>query len=149
MPERDPLRGPERDSESGFTLVELMVVIVILGLLITIVALNVLPAQDRAMVSKAKADIATLDQAVELYKLHTGTYPGSGDGLAALKSPPASLQQPELYQRGGYIKKLPNDPWGRSYIYASPGQHGAFDISTLGADGVPGGEAENADIGNW
>ncbi len=135
--------------DSGFTLVELMVVIVILGLLITIVALNVLPAQDRAKVDKAKADIATLDQAVELYRLHTGVYPSGSDGLAALRTPPASLQQPELYQQGGYIKKLPNDPWGRAYSYASPGQHGAYDIASLGADGAPGGEGDNADIGNW
>ena len=99
----------EKRNDAGFTLVELMVVIVILGLLITIVALNVLPAQDRAMVDKAKADIATLDSAVELYKLHTGVYPVSSDGLSALLSAPASLPQPALYQRGGYIKKLPKD----------------------------------------
>lgn len=138
-----------RRKDAGFTLVELMVVIVILGLLITIVALNVLPAQDRAMVDKAKADIATLDSAVELYKLHTGVYPSGGDGLAALLSPPPSLTQPDLYQRGGYIKKLPKDPWGRDYVLVSPGTHGPYDIMSLGADGAPGGEAENADLGNW
>jgi general secretion pathway protein G len=139
----------QRYDPNGFTLVELMVVIVILGLLITVVALNVLPAQDKAMVGKAKADIATLEQGVELYRLQTQTYPGGGDGLQALVSPPANLTRPELYQKGGYIKKLPNDPWGRPYQYAQPGAHGPFDIWSLGADGSPGGEGDNADIGNW
>jgi general secretion pathway protein G len=137
------------DSEAGFTLVELMVVIVILGLLITIVALNVLPAQDKAMVSKARADIATLEQGVELYRLQTQTYPSSGDGLQALVSPPPSLAQQSSFQKGGYIKKLPNDPWGRPYQYAQPGTHGVFDIWSDGADGAPGGDGDNADIGSW
>ncbi len=136
-------------SNDGFTLVELMVVLVILGLLITIVALNVLPTQDKAMVAKAKTDVAMLEQATELYRLQTLSYPTTSDGLQALISPPASLLRPELYQRGGYIKRLPVDPWGRPYVYAAPGEHGPFDIYSLGADGAPGGEADNADIGNW
>lgn len=139
----------ENDGERGFTLVELMVVIVILGLLATIVVINVLPSQDRAMTQKAKADIALIEQAVEMYRLNNMTYPATGDGLQALVAPPATLTDPTRYQAGGYIKKLPSDPWGRAYLYASPGQHGAFDISTLGADGAPGGEGENADLGNW
>ena len=138
-----------RSAEHGFTLIELMVVIVILGLLATIVIINVLPSQDRAMVGKAQADIATLEQAVELYKLNNLAYPGSADGLEALIRAPASLTQPQRYQPGGYIKKLPTDPWGRAYLYAAPGQHGAFDIYSLGADGAEGGDGENADIGNW
>jgi general secretion pathway protein G len=138
-----------RSAEHGFTLIELMVVIVIIGLLATIVIINVLPNQDKAMVGKAKADIATLEQAVELYKLNNFAYPGSADGLEALIRPPASLTQPQRYQPGGYIKKLPNDPWGRAYLYAAPGQHGPFDIYSLGADGAEGGDGENADIGNW
>jgi general secretion pathway protein G len=136
-------------AEEGFTLVELMVVLVILGLLITVVALNVLPTQDKAMVAKAKADVAMLEQATELYRLQTMTYPTSSDGLKSLVSPPASLTSPELYQRGGYIKRLPSDPWGRPYVYVFPGEHGPFDIYSLGADGAPGGESDNADIGNW
>jgi general secretion pathway protein G len=136
-------------SDNGFTLVELMVVLVILGLLITVVALNVLPTQDKAMVAKAKADVAMLEQATELYRLQTMTYPTSSDGLKALVAPPPSLASPELYQRGGYIKRLPTDPWGRPYVYVLPGEHGPFDIYSLGADGAPGGEADNADIGNW
>lgn len=132
--------------ENGFTLVELMVVIVIIGLLATIVAINVIPATDTARVEKAKADIATIEQALEQYRLDNLTYPAGTDGLAALLSPPASLAQPQRYRRGGYIKKLPDDPWGRPYGYAVPGKKGAFDISSMGADGQPGGENENADI---
>jgi len=132
--------------EAGFTLVELMVVIVIIGLLATIVAINVIPATDTARVEKAKADIATIEQALEQYRLDNLTYPAQTDGLQALLSPPASLTQPQRYRRGGYIKKLPDDPWGRAYRYTTPGKKGAFDISSLGADGQPGGESENADI---
>lgn len=138
-----------RRRQAGFTLVELMVVIVIIGLLATIVVLNVLPSSDRARVEKARADIETIDQALELYKLHNFTYPSTSDGLNALLAPPASLTDPSRYQKGGYIKKLPKDPWGRDYHYAAPGQHGAYDIYTLGADDKQGGEGSDADIGNW
>lgn len=142
------IQMPNRD-EDGFTLIELMVVIVILGILATLVIINVLPNQDKAMVTKAQADIATLEQAVELYRLNNLSYPTTADGLEALVRPPASLTQAQRYQPGGYIKKLPSDPWGRPYRYASPGQHGAVDIYSLGADGGEGGEGENADVGNW
>ena len=135
-----------RSAEHGFTLVELMVVIVIIGLLATIVAINVIPATDTARVEKAKADIATIEQALEQYRLDNLSYPAQTDGLQALINPPASLAQPQRYRRGGYIKKLPQDPWGRAYNYVVPGRKGAFDISSLGADGQPGGESENADI---
>jgi general secretion pathway protein G len=135
-----PLR---RSAENGFTLVELMVVIVIIGLLTTIVAINVLPSLGKANSQVAKTDIATLDQAVEHYRIDNNSYPSSAQGLQVLVAPPGATNT------GGYIKKLPNDPWKRPYIYAYPGQHGAFDIQTLGADGVPGGTGENADIGNW
>ncbi|SEJ59983.1 general secretion pathway protein G [Sphingobium sp. AP50] len=135
-----------RSAENGFTLVELMVVIVIIGLLATIVAINVIPATDTARIEKAKADISTIEQALEQYRLDNLTYPAGSDGLQALLNPPASLAQPQRYRRGGYIKKLPQDPWGRAYVYTVPGRKGAFDISSLGADGQPGGENENADI---
>ena len=138
-----------RDAEAGFTLIELMVVIVIIGLLSTIVALTVLPQLGKANDQKAKADIATLDQALELYRLNNLTYPTTADGLGALMAPPPSLTDPTRYQAGGYIKKLPKDPWGRDYKYESPGKHGPFDIYTLGGDGQPGGTGENADIGSW
>ena len=134
-----------RSSEEGFTLVELMVVIVIIGLLATVVLINVLPSQDKAMVTKARADIATLDQAMEMYRLDNFTYPSGGDGLSALVSPPATAQAGN-YRPGGYIKNLPKDPWGRPYQLAVPGKKGPFDIYSLGADGAPGGTDENADI---
>ena len=136
-----------RKKRNGFTLVELMVVIFILGLLTTIVVINVLPSQDRAMVQKARADIATLGQALEMYRLDNLAYPGSSDGLQALIAPPASLATTARYRQGGYIKKLPDDPWGRPYQYDNPGRRGpGFDLYSLGADGAPGGEDDNADI---
>jgi general secretion pathway protein G len=114
-----------RRSEHGFTLVELLVVIVIIGLLATIVAINVIPAGSQARVEKAKADIAILEQALEQYRLDNLTYPASTDGLIAL---------------------LTDDPWGKPYHYEAPGKKGAFDIFSLGADGQSGGNGDNADI---
>ncbi|HEX8414948.1 MAG TPA: type II secretion system major pseudopilin GspG [Sphingomicrobium sp.] len=137
---------PRRSAEHGFTLVELMVVIVIIGLLATIVALNVLPAAGTARAGTAKADVAVLEQALDQYRLDNISYPTATEGLQALLKPPATLAQPQRYRQGGYIKKLPEDPWGRPYQYRVPGQRGAFDIVSLGADGQPGGEGENADI---
>ena len=138
-----------RGREAGFTLVELMVVIVIIGLLATIVAINVLPSGDRARTEKAKADIAQIEGGLELYKLQNMTFPNTSQGLPALVSAPAGLTDPSRYQTGGYLKKLPNDPWGRPYLYASPGQHGEADVWTFGADGKEGGEGIDADIGSW
>lgn len=149
FPKRSAEHGftlPRRSAEHGFTLVELLVVIVIIGLLATMVAINVIPAGNQARVEKARADIATLEQALEQYRLDNLTYPAAGDGLNALLSPPAGLAQPERYRPGGYIKKLPDDPWGRPYQYQAPGRTGPFDIFSLGADGQSGGEGENADI---
>ena len=136
----DPrLRGDDvgrRPNEKGFTLVELMVVIVIIGLLATVVLINVAPATDKAAVTKVKADVSTLEQGVEMYRLSKLTYP-SGDGLQALVAE-------------GFVKRLPNDPWGNPYRYAAPGRNGApFSIFSTGADGREGGEGEDADIGNW
>ena len=139
----------KRRKKNGFTLVELMVVIVIIGLLATIVALNVIPSGDTARVQKAKADIATIEQALEMYRLQQNNYPTTAQGLAALTTPPAGLPNPASYQAGGYIKRLPEDPWGNAYLYASPGKHGAADIWTNGADGKEGGEGIDADIGSW
>lgn len=135
-----------RDDEQGFSLIELLVVIVIIGLLATIVAINVIPAGNKARVEKAKADIAQLEQALEQYRLDNLTYPSSGDGLQALVAPPPGLAQPERYRQGGYIRKLPNDPWGRPYLYQAPGKKGPFDVYSLGADGQTGGTGDNADI---
>ena len=135
-------RKPVNVQRNGFTLVEMMVTLFILALLTTVVAINVLPNQDKAMVQKAKADIAVLGQALETYRLDNLTYPDAGAGLQALVTPPA----PGGGRTEGYIKKLPNDPWGRPYQYSNPGREGAFDIYSLGADAAPGGENDNADI---
>ncbi|WP_144098439.1 type II secretion system major pseudopilin GspG [Croceicoccus sediminis] len=132
---------------NGFSLVELMVVLFIIALLATAVAINVLPSQDKAMRVKAESDIATLSQAMEMYRLDNASYPGASEGLSALVNPPATLAMPQNYRSGGYIKSLPTDPWGRPYQFRSPGQNGgAFEIYSLGADGQPGGEGDDADI---
>ena len=137
----------KRQKRLGFTLVELMVVIVIIGLLATVVAINVLPSQDRAMVGKARADISVLEQAIETYRLDNLTFP---DDLNALTTAPASLAQPERYRQGGYIRRLPEDPWGNPYQYRRQSAHGGqFDVYSLGADGKEGGEGNDADLGNW
>jgi general secretion pathway protein G len=137
------------DREEGFTLVELMVVIVIIGLLATVVIVNVLPSQDRAMREKAKADIALIEQAIEMYRIDNFSYPPAEAGLAALQSPPPSVAQTGRYRPGGYLRRLPNDPWDRPYQYRAPGRQGPFEVFSFGADGQEGGEGENADIGNW
>ena len=137
----------KRQKRQGFTLVELMVVIVIIGLLATVVAINVLPSQDRAMVGKARADISVLEQAIDTYRLDNLTFP---DDLNALTTAPASLAQPERYRQGGYIRRLPEDPWGNPYQYRRQSAHGGqFDVYSLGADGKEGGEGNDADLGNW
>jgi general secretion pathway protein G len=146
-PPTDTANHQKKRDEAGFTLTELMVVIFIIGLLATVVLINVLPSQDRAMVTKARADIATLENAMEQYRLDNLGYPAAGDGLNALRSAPASLADPARYRPGGYIRNLPNDPWGRAYQLAVPGRDGTpFAIYSLGADGAPGGTEENADI---
>lgn len=130
-------RSRSGQSEAGFTLVELMVVIVIIGLLATVVVINVMPASDRAAATKAQADIATLEQGIDMYRLSNMRYPTSGEGLQALVN-------------GGYVRRLPNDPWGNPYRYGVPGRDGAaYEIYSYGADGREGGEGENADIGTW
>lgn len=140
---------PRPSSEAGFTLIEMMVVVVILGLLATIVVINVLPSQDRAMREKARADISVLEQAIESYRLDNFTFPTAQEGLAALSTPPAGMARPDRYREGGYIRRLPKDPWGNPYQYLQPGRHGAIDIFSFGADGSEGGEKNDADIGNW
>ena len=129
-------KRPTKPDEEGFSLVELMVVIVIIGLLATIVMINVMPAADRAATTKTRADIATLEQAIEMYRLDNLSHPSAQDGLQALVA-------------GRYIRRLPEDPWGNAYVYATPGSDGQpFRILSLGADGREGGSGENEDIAN-
>ncbi len=127
----------------------MLVVLLIIGLISTVVLINVLPARDRASVDKARADIAILEQAIENYKLDNMTYPRTVDGLDALVTAPASLARADRYRDGGYIRRLPDDPWGNAYQYAYPGKARPYDIYSFGADGVAGGEGLDADIGNW
>lgn len=137
------------DREAGFTLVEIMVVVVIIGLLATVVVLNVLPSQDRARIEKARADIGRIEQAIEMFRLDMGRYPTTDEGLEVLVTAPGDPRLAARYPDGGYINRLPEDPWGGAYEYLFPGENGRYDIWTLGADGRPGGEDANADIGNW
>lgn len=143
------LNRPATSFQRGFTLIELMVVIVIIGLLATVVVVNVLPTQDTAMTEKARADVALLEQALEMYRLDNLSYPSIDEGLEALMIAPPSLSRPEKYRSGGYVKRLPEDPWGNAYQYLQPGENGSFDVYSLGADGRLSGEGLNADIGNW
>jgi general secretion pathway protein G len=142
---------PSRSShrQRGFTLLEIMVVIFIIGLLVAIVAPNVLSNQDDAMQQKARADLSTLEQALDMYRMDNYRYPSTRQGLLALVEAPRQEPQPKNYREEGYIRRLPSDPWGNEYQYRSPGENGSVDIYSLGADGAPGGEGLDADIGNW
>lgn len=135
--------------QRGFTLLEIMVVIVILGLLVAIVAPNVLENQDRAMVQKAKADVKVLESALKMYKLDNLRYPNEAQGLKALVAKPTSGPQPQGYREDGYIDKLMQDPWGNAYQYAYPGERRKLEVFSFGANGVAGGDGQDADIGNW
>ena len=134
----------------GFTLIELMAVLVILGILATIVVVNVSPVFQRANLEKVRADMAQTTKALELYKFNELTYPNTSQGLDALISPHSELKNPFLFPDGGYISSIPLDPWGREYHYIYPPQKSRnFDLFTLGADGLEGGTGENTDFGNW
>ena len=135
-----------RRRESGFTLIEVMVVVVILGILATVVVVRVLDKPDEARIVKAKQDILALEGALGFYKLDNHVYPTTDEGIDALVNKPASARK---YKDGGYIARLPKDPWDSPYQYLNPGVNGPIDIYSLGADKQPGGEGANADIGNW
>ena len=130
--------------EAGFTLIEILVVVFIIGLLATIVSVNVIGQTDTARVTKAKADLKELEQGLHLYKLDNGIYPTTDQGLRALVAKPTSGPQPRKYNPDGYVQKIPEDPWGNGYVYLSDGQN--FVLQCLGADGEKGGEGKNADI---
>jgi general secretion pathway protein G len=138
-----------RARSRGFTLIEIMVVVVILGILAAIVVPNIMDAPDKARVAKAKQDVQMIESALELYKLDNYVYPSTQQGLQALVAQPGGDPPARNWKPGGYLKQLVKDPWGNEYQYLNPGTHGEIDIFTYGADGKPGGDAYNADVGNW
>ena len=134
---------------NGFTLIEIMVVVVILGILAALIVPKIISRPDEARISAARQDVATLAQALKLYKLDNLAYPTTDQGLQALVNKPAAAPIPMNWKTGGYLERLPKDPWGHDYRYLNPGLHGEIDIYSLGADGEPGGEGNDADVGNW
>lgn len=134
---------------NGFTLIELMVVLVILGVLAALIVPKVMDRPDEARRQAAKQDIATLGQALKLYRLDNMAYPSTEQGLQALVAKPTIPPVPENWKAGGYLEKLPKDPWGYPYQYLAPGRHGEIDLFSLGADNQIGGEGNDADVGSW
>jgi len=135
------------NKQSGFSLIEIMVVVVILGILASIVVPKIISRPDEARVVKAKQDVLAIQNALDLYRLDNGFYPSTDQGLLALVEKPSSTPSPQNWKM--YLKSLPKDPWGRDYLYLNPGQHGEIDVFTLGASGNEGGTGINAEIGNW
>jgi len=135
----------------GFTLIEIMVVIVILGILAGLIVPRIMGRPEEAKQLKAQLQIESLETALKLYKLDSGMYPATEQGLQALVEKPDTGTIPGKWREGGYLEKgrLPKDPWGSDFIYLSPGAHGDYDIVSYGADGVPGGEGKNKDINSW
>lgn len=135
----------------GFTLIEIIVAVAILAILASIVVPRVLGRLEDANLAKARTEIAVLSSALNLYKLDNFVYPSSDQGLQALVAQPGGSPEARNWRAGGYLEggRLPKDPWGRDYQYLSPGQHGEFDVYSLGRDGRPGGDGVDADLGNW
>ncbi|RMF44298.1 MAG: type II secretion system protein GspG [Deltaproteobacteria bacterium] len=142
------LKGPVAN-QRGFTLIEILVVVLILGILAGIVVPRLLDKPEEARRTKAAVQIRGLEEALAIFKLDNGFYPDTEQGLEALVEKPATGRIPTRWRAGGYIKKIPKDPWGNDYIYISPGSHGDFDLSSYGADGQPGGDGDDADINGW
>jgi general secretion pathway protein G len=138
-----------QNRQRGFNLIEIMVVVVIIGLLASIVAPMVTDQADKARIQKAKADFKSIQTALKLYQLDNFVYPTTEQGLEALVTKPSGAPVPRAYKKNGYIEQLQQDPWGRPYNYVSPGEGHDYDIYTLGADGVSGGEEQSADLSVW
>ena len=140
---------PALSRDAGFSLLELMVVVVILSILALVIVPRVIDRPDQARVARAQSDIAAVASALQLYRLDNLHYPTTDQGLAALVSRPATAPAPANYATNGYIDRLPRDPWGEPYQYLSPGVHGLYDVFTYGADSAAGGSGVDADIGSW
>jgi len=149
--DRIPLPHPRRLTllQRGFTLIEIMVVVAILGILAALIVPKVIGRSDEARVVAAKQDIATLMQALKLYRLDNQRYPNNEQGLNALITRPTVAPIPPNWKTGGYLDRLPRDPWGNLYQYLAPGLHGEVDVFSFGADGQPGGSGLDADVGSW
>ena len=135
-----------KQPQAGFTLIEIMVVLVIIGILAAFIAPKLTDQAEGAKVRAAIHDVKVLEGALEMYRLDNHRYPATDDGLESLTSKPADAP---AWKEGGYIKSLPKDPWGNPYQYLNPGVHGTIDIFSYGADGAEGGDGANADVGNW
>jgi len=148
--ENDPGEVMRNSSRvNGFTLIEIMVVVVIIAVLAALIVPKVMSRPDEARVVAAKHDVGTLMQALKLYRLDNLAYPTTEQGLAALVSRPTVGTVPPNWKPGGYVERLPRDPWGNAYQYLNPGLRGEIDVFSFGADGTPGGEGFDADVGSW
>src|SRR5467141_204545 len=138
-----------RPSQAGFTLIEVMVVVAILAILAALIVPKVMSRPDEARIVAAKQDISTITQALKLYRLDNLRYPTLEQGLASLVTRPTLAPVPANWKAGGYLERLPKDPWGNPYQYLNPGLHGEIDVFSFGADGAPGGTGVDADVGSW
>ena len=139
----------QQRSQQGFTLIEILVVVAILAILGALIVPKIMDRPNDARVAAAKQDILAIESAMKLYKLDNGRYPSSEQGIQALVQKPIAAPVPTNWKSGGYLEKLPNDPWGNPYLFLSPGLKGEIDILSYGADGQAGGEGYDADIGSW
>ena len=147
-----PLRQTTADRmrrQAGFTLIEIMVVIVILGLLAALVVPKLVGRTEEAKRTQTRVQIKNIQQAMELFKLDNGFFPSTDQGLEALVRMPEAGRIAKNYRKGGYLERVPKDPWGNPFVYVSPGQNADYDISSYGADGVPGGDGEDSDVNSW
>ena len=135
--------------QKGFSLIEILVVLVIMGLLRSVVAPTVLNSADDARIQKVLADFKAIETALKIYRLDNYVYPSTEQGLIALVEPSTLEPEPRNFKMGGYLEEVPVDPWGREYLYMSPGENNEVDLFSYGADGLPGGEGQNQDLGNW